>query len=240
MFDNVRYQRLLTALEESIFPHITETRTDPGGVAGRAREPVLFQIDHGTAHLKRVRKNMEILLAAADAAPERRLRLEDPQRFIALAAATFHDLGMHFGWYAVHPDIHEPITLDQAAIVRKDHGRISAEWFRLVQLGMLPPELKLSPDLAEILSDPWLLSGLVFVIEAHQWGLSTLEEQLRDKFPDEEDRCWMRGLACLVKLADTLDMDSRRVSRPVVERAVNALLGRPSDIRAIWTMSAAC
>ncbi|MBF0426426.1 MAG: tetratricopeptide repeat protein [Magnetococcales bacterium] len=222
------YQGLFVALRNSIWPRIPET--DPTANAG-AREPVYYQIDHGRGHLRRVCGTMTVMLKAAAAVPNPPHPLEPADRFVALAAAAFHDLGMHFGWHFRLPNVSEPLSRENAPLVRKEHAHIGADFFRAVRGGNLPGELELTPGQQRLLAKQALNEQLAFMIEAHVLPPADLETALKSAYPDHKDQELMRFLVCLLQAADTLDMDARRVSPGHLEAGMRHLLGEPSEIQ---------
>lgn len=217
------YRELFNKLKTIIHTRVTDTESRQG----QWREAVIFQIDHGTGHLNRVCRNMAIMLKAT----QKEIPLED--RFAALCAAAFHDLGMHFGWELLQPPITEPPSPAEAAIIRKNHAWIGGRWFRSICLES-PPEmlrLGLSGQQLRLLQDPLLNTRISFAIEAHGLSDTDLNAKLADESIEEQERQRIRFLACALTVADTLDMDSRRVPYVRMEDAARHWQGHTTHIQ---------
>ncbi|MBF0161012.1 MAG: tetratricopeptide repeat protein [Magnetococcales bacterium] len=219
------YLELFNTLKRVIHGRVTDTESR----RGQWREADMFQIDHGTGHLNRVCRNMVVLLKASQG-QKRQIAAED--RFAALCAAAFHDLGMHFGWELLAPPIDEPPSPAEADIIRKQHAWIGGQWFRSI-CSETPPAIlwdDLNARQKILLQDSRLNTRISFAIEAHALPATELKKRL-DQISDVEERGRVQFLAAALTVADALDMDSQRVPLLRMEDAARYWRGETSIIQ---------
>ncbi|MBF0380842.1 MAG: tetratricopeptide repeat protein [Magnetococcales bacterium] len=217
------YHELFNQLKAIIYKHVTDTEPN----FGQYREAVIYQIDHGIGHLNRVSQNMAVLLRAAQK------ELHPADRFAAMCAAAFHDIGMHFGWELLDPEIKEPLSDEHSEIIRDLHAEIGGHWFRSI-CSSSPPDIlyyDLTGRQIDMLKSDRLNRRISFAIETHGLCETELEAKLFEQIDDTKERSLIEFLTCALTIADTLDMDSQRVSNARMEAAKRFWKGKDSIIQ---------
>jgi len=138
--------------------------------------------------------------------------LNEDERFILLAAAYLHDIGMQFPTYADLPRKNkDEYTREEKEMVREKHHEISAK----VILESVKPNSKISLGLEECRE---IYPDLIATVSKYHRKLPLDSEELQDMPVETGKKVRLRLLAALLRLADALDQTRDRVNMESLRR----------------------
>ena len=166
--------------------------------------------DHSPSHSERVIKKLDALAFEMMLTSK---RLCPREAFYALAAAYLHDVGMQMARTDKSKLLTEKFgaealqgmsEVDFKRVIREHHARLSAE---MIIAGVKDPTQHY--DLAVPRDDA---SYLASIVKGHGLSIVELEATEFDDKNVEDDRIRLRLLAAMLRLADELDVDRRRIN----------------------------
>jgi len=221
---NVKDFENLLKLDEDGSPH--DFRTLFGNVYGFAEKvweaPCLYTfVDHGIDHSYRVLKKAWQILELS--IPDPHNKLSPLEKFIIGSASLIHDVGMQYNKY---PKQSNPLSPEE---IRKRHCQLGYE---MVEDAMEPskaksrsmPELPVEYSLKEFIYYTQIVAFAHSGKENPYWCIQLAKEELYG--PDKaigDMPIRLQLLAAILRLADELDCDMRRV------REINWLFPRPAS-----------
>ena len=190
------------------------------------KAPILQHFtDHGLEHSEKIIVILRMLLGSKEEAEQ---RITEHELFILFAAAYLHDIGMQS---AFHDGLlsKDHFTLEDAEAIRKQHHESS---YKIIMESVDPTAPKRIKCGLEQCTEPNYVRYIAILSASHRKNMPGISsDRLRDDRLETGKTIRLRFLVALLRLADELDRDYRRVSMDRLN-----LQDIPTESKVYWWM----